>query len=104
MSRVVIVPTLYNILGITKFSYSINPQIATLTEFHQVETCITSSINAISKEDVLATIIVAEVENIMKFECKDVKKEREHESTDVDKLEGVSSLFFKQKCYEACLG
>ena len=40
----------------------------------------------------------------MKFECKDVKKEREHESTDVDKLEGVSSLFFKQKCYEACLG
>ena len=41
---------------------------------------------------------------IMKFECKDVKKEREHESIDVDKLEGVSSLFFKQKCYEACLG
>ena len=40
----------------------------------------------------------------MEFESKDVKKEREHESTDVDKLEGVSSLFFKQKCYEACLG
>ena len=31
----------------------------------------------------------------MEFESKDVKKEREHESTDVDKHEGVSSLFFK---------
>ena len=40
---------------------------------------------------------------IMEFECKDVKKEREHESTDVDKHEGVSSLFFKENCYEACL-
>ena len=39
----------------------------------------------------------------MEFECKDVKKEREHESTYVDKHEGVSSLFFKENCYEACL-
>ena len=43
-------------------------------EFHQVETCITSSINAISKEYVLATNIVVEVAKIMEFECKDVKK------------------------------
>ena len=71
-----------------------------MTECHQVETCITASINAISKEDVLATNIVAEVAEIMEFECKDVKKEREHESTDAEKHEGVSSLFLKEICYE----
>ena len=38
---------------------------------------------------------------IMEFECKDVKKEREHESTDSEKHEGVSSLFLKENCYEA---
>ena len=37
---------------------------------------------------------------IMEFECKDVKKEREHESTDAEKHEGVSSLFLKENCYE----
>ena len=38
---------------------------------------------------------------MMEFECKDVKKEREHESTDDEKHEGVSSLFLKKNCYEA---
>ena len=38
---------------------------------------------------------------IMEFECKDVKKEREHESTDAEKHKGVSSLFLKGNCYEA---
>ena len=37
----------------------------------------------------------------MEFEWKDVKKEREHESTDAEKHEGVSSLFLKEICYEA---
>ena len=36
----------------------------------------------------------------MKFECKDVKKEREHERTDVEKHEGVSSLYLKENCSE----
>ena len=31
----------------------------------------------------------------MEFECNVVKKEREHESTDDKKHEGVSSLFLK---------
>ena len=62
-----------------------------MTYFHQVETCITSSINEISKEDVLATNMVAEVKEIMEFECKDVKKEREHESIDAKRHEGPFS-------------
>ena len=33
---------------------------------------------------------------IMEFECNDVKKEREHKSTDVEKQEFVSSLFLKE--------
>ena len=37
----------------------------------------------------------------MEFECKDVKKEREYESTNVEKHEGVSSLFLKEYFYEA---
>ena len=36
------------------------------------------------------------MEAIMDFECKDVKKEREHKSTDAEKDEGVSSLFWKK--------
>ena len=36
----------------------------------------------------------------MEFECKDVKKEREHESTYAEKHEGVSYLFLKENCYE----
>ena len=36
----------------------------------------------------------------MEFECKDVKKEREHEITDAEKHEGVSSQFLKENCYE----
>ena len=61
----------------------------------------TPSINAISKEVFLATKIVVEVAEIMEFECKDVKKEREHESTYVEKHEDVSSLFLNENCYEA---
>ena len=37
---------------------------------------------------------------MMEFESKDVKKERENESMDVEKHEGVSSLFLKENCYE----
>ena len=37
---------------------------------------------------------------IVEFECKDVKKEREHESTYAKKHEGVSSLFLNENCYE----
>ena len=36
----------------------------------------------------------------MEFECKDVKKEREHEIIDAEKHEGVSSQFLKENCYE----
>ena len=35
----------------------------------------------------------------MEFECKDVKKERDHESIDAEKHEGVSSLFLKEDLY-----
>ena len=38
---------------------------------------------------------------IMEFECKDCKKERDHESTDAEKHKGVSSLFLKENCCEA---
>ena len=44
---------------------------------------------------------MADVAEIMEFECKDVKKERKHESTDAEKHEGVSSLFLKEYFYEA---
>jgi len=47
----------------------------TQIECHQVETCITSSINAINKEKIIATNIVVEDAEIMEFKWKDVKRE-----------------------------
>ena len=41
------------------------------------------------------------MEEIVEFESKEVKKEREHKRKDVEKHEGVSFLFLNENCYEA---